>query len=112
MGNGNVQKTEYFTFPNQYDDRKWAVAAAACERVMDMGLYELHTVPADKDSYIPPTNENQTFPNGVGGIDPFKLIVICSTVKSDGRKNKEYIWGKNCQKYYAPGIFSAINGWI
>lgn len=82
----------------QYDDRKWAVAAAACERVMDMGIYELHTVPADKDSYVPPTTENQSFPNGVGGIDPLKSYSYMFNGETDGRKNKEYVWGKSA--YY------------
>ena len=31
-----------------YDERKWAVAAAAAKRVMDLGIYRLHTVPADE----------------------------------------------------------------
>src|SRR5690606_35196152 len=30
----------------QYDERRWAVAAAAAKRVMDLGLYRLYTVPA------------------------------------------------------------------
>lgn len=77
----------------QYDDRKWAVAAAACERIMNMG-YELHTVPADKDSFVPPTSETASFPNGVGDIDPLKSYSYMFNGETDGRKNKEYIWGK------------------
>lgn len=97
FGKWKRTKDGVFYISQQYDDRKWAVAAAACERVMDMGLYELHTVPADKDSYIPPTNENQTFPNGVGGIDPFKSYSYMFNGETDGRKNKEYIWGRTAR---------------
>src|SRR3546814_8175648 len=32
----------------QYDERRWAVAAAAAKRVMDLGIYRLYTVPADE----------------------------------------------------------------
>lgn len=94
FGNWKRTKDGVFYISQQYDDRKWAVAAAACERVMDMGLYELHTVPSDKDSYIPPTSENQTFPNGVGGIDPLKSYSFMFNGETDGRKNKEFIWGR------------------
>lgn len=96
----------------QYDDRKWAVAAAACERIMEMD-YVLHTVPADKDSYVPPTAENQSFPNGVGGIDPLKSYSHMFNGETDGRKNKEYVWGRtNSQstKIYFPQSLDGYNG--
>ena len=95
-----------------YDDRKWAVAAAACERVMDMGIYELHTVPSDKDSYIPPTKEDQSFPNGVGGIDPLKSYSYIFNGETDGRKNKEFIWGRVAYNVPIADAFPhSLDGW-
>lgn len=88
FGNWKRSSDGVFYISQQYDDRKWAVAAAACERVMNMGRYELHTVPADKDSYVPPTNENLAFPNGVGGIDPLKSYSYMFNGETDGRKIK------------------------
>ena len=103
-----------FYISQQYDDRKWAVAAAACERVIDMGRYELHTVPADKDSFVPPTNENQAFPNGVGGIDPLKSYSYMFNGETDGRKNKEFIWGRTtgnlCIRESFPHSMDGYNG--
>lgn len=103
-----------FYISQQYDDRKWAVAAAACERVMNMGRYELHTVPADKDSYVPPTNENLAFPNGVGGSTHSSLTAICSTVKPTAEKNKEFIWGRTtgnlCLRESFPHSMDGYNG--
>ena len=114
FGNWKRSSDGVFYISQQYDDRKWAVAAAACERVMDMGRYELHTVPADKDSFVPPTNENQAFPNGVGGIDPLKSYSYMFNGETDGRKNKEFIWGRTtgnlCIRESFPHSMDGYNG--
>ena len=39
-----------------YDESKWAVAAAAAKRVIDLGIYRLHTVPADEYTLPLPSN--------------------------------------------------------
>mgnify|MGYP002429325513 FL=1 len=56
-----------------YDESKWAVAAAAAKRVIDLGIYRLHTVPADEYPLPLPSNvPSDPFPAGAGGIDPFR----------------------------------------
>ena len=66
-----------------YDERKWAVAAAAAKRVMDLNIYRLHTVPADESE----------FPNGAGGIDPFRSYSEMFTGETTNVTNPELIWG-------------------
>src|SRR3546814_5383066 len=62
----------------QYDEARWAVAAAAAKRVMDIGQYKLYTVPADDRTPALPAgitsdpNFYGAYPNGAGGIDPFR----------------------------------------
>lgn len=111
FGNWKRTKDGVHYISQIYDDRKWAVAAAACERIMEMN-YELHTIPADKDSYIPPTTENQTFPNGVGGIDPLKSFSYMFNGETDGRKNKEFLWGKVANNVPLSTVFPhSLDGW-
>jgi hypothetical protein len=46
---GWVRKTDGVHYVSQqYDEKRWALAAAAAKRVMDMGRYKLYTVPADE----------------------------------------------------------------
>lgn len=77
-----------------YDERKWAVAAAAAKRVIDLGVYELHTVPADDDTIELPANvPSDDFPAGAGGIDPFRSYSEMFTGETANVLNKELIWG-------------------
>ena len=69
-----IRKSDGVHYVNQqYDSRRWAVAAAAAKSVIDMDYYELHTVEADPRNPYPlaanvPTDR---FPEGAGGIDPY-----------------------------------------
>lgn len=111
FGNWTRSKDGVHYISQTYDDRKWAVAAAACERIMEMD-YQLHTVPADKDSYVPPTNENLPFPNGVGGIDPLKSYSYMFNGETDGRKNKEFLWGRIAYNLPLKNVFPhSLDGW-
>lgn len=78
-----------------YDEKRWAVAAAACKRVIDMGKYKLHTVPVDPS--MPPrelpssvTISNPDFLN----IDYYRSYAEMFTGETLGSKNPEFIWGK------------------
>ena len=65
-----------------YDERKWAVAAAAAKRVMDLGIYRLHTVPADEYTVPLPANvPRPPSPQGAGGIDPSAPTRKCSPAR-------------------------------
>src|SRR5690606_28949802 len=61
----------------QYDEKRWAIAAAAAKRVMDLGQYALYTTIADdKTKQLPEgvtsdPNYYGQFPNGAAGIDAF-----------------------------------------
>lgn len=77
-----------------YDERKWALAAAAAKRVIDLGVYELHTVPADDFTIPLPANvPAENFPAGAGGIDPFRSYSEMFTGETTNVLNKELIWG-------------------
>lgn len=84
----------------EYEERKWAIAAAACKRVMDLN-YTLHTVEAgpytpelprgithDPDYYKP-------WPDGAADIDPFRSYADMFNGEALGFKNPEYVFAKN-----------------
>ena len=84
-----------------YDERKWAIAAHAAKRVIDMGIYELYTVKSDKDTPALPTgvvsdpNYYLDYPNGANGIDPYKSNKEMFSGEALANKNPEYVWGRN-----------------
>lgn len=78
----------------KYDERKWAVAAAAAKKVIDLGEYELHTV--NDPAYIeklPANVPHEEFPAGAGGIDPFRSYSEMFNGETTPNTNKELIWG-------------------
>ncbi|WP_149912777.1 RagB/SusD family nutrient uptake outer membrane protein [Sphingobacterium cavernae] len=93
-----------------YDEAKWAVAAAAAKRVIDMGKYKLHTAEADELTAPLPQgvtsdpNFYNTYPNGAGGIDAFKSYSDIFTGEEYAAVNPEFIWAKN-----APYLNNTIN---
>lgn len=94
---GNWRRTtdkEYYV--NQsYSEEKWAVAAAACKRVIDMNVYELFTVSRDQNTpALPAGVPTESFPNGAGGIDPFKSYSYMFTGDEPFKNNNEVIWGR------------------
>jgi hypothetical protein len=107
--------------PQSYDETRWAVAAAACKRVMDMG-YELHTVEATYST--PPLPEGIThdpdyykpWPEGAANIDPLRSYSEMFNGETLGFKNTEYIFGKNSAevrertKHSFPSPFGGWNG--
>ena len=67
----------------EYNEEKWAKAAAACKDVMELGVYELYHAsfsssdngPQDRPTIVPPSDNNFStiiWPNGWKDIDPFK----------------------------------------
>ena len=93
------RSTDGVNYINQnYDEKKWAMAAAACKRVINMNKYKLHTV--TKDPMQParevPANVSQTdFPDGAGGIDCYRSYSEMFNGETYGSKNPEFIWGRN-----------------
>ncbi len=95
---GNWKRTtdgEHYV-SQEYDEKKWALAADACKRVIDMGIYELHTVDRYAETPNLPANvPNAPFPDGAGGIDPFRSYKDMFDGEAVPYRNKELIWGVN-----------------
>lgn len=76
------------------DNKKWAMAAFAAERLIENG-YQLHTVKlSDLDKVIvAPDAPKANFPDGVGGIDPYRSYKDMFSGEAVAYKNPEIIWG-------------------
>lgn len=83
-----------------YSEEKWAIAAAACRRVMDMD-YQLHTVeatvttPALPEGITHDPNFYKNWPEGANGIDHFKSYSEMFNGETLGFRNKEFVFGQN-----------------
>lgn len=103
FGNWKRKTDQVNYISQQYKEERWAVAAAAAKRVMDMGQYKLYTVPNDnKTPALPPSvsldpNFYNQYPNGAAGIDPFKSYSDIFTGEAVAEINKEIIWGRNTE---------------
>lgn len=91
-----------FYVNQEYDPKRWAVAAAAAKQVIDMGWYELYTVEADPLSPYPLASNVPTaqFPNGAGGIDPFHSYADMFNGEGIIQTNKEFIWATASNNVY------------
>lgn len=93
--NGWVRKSDNKDYINQtYDPNRWAVAAAAAKQVIDMDYYELFTVKSDKEFpyQLHESVPMGDFPNGAGGIDPFRSFTDMFNGEGLPKTNKEFIW--------------------
>jgi hypothetical protein len=90
----------------EYDESRWALAAAAAKRVMDMTeagkpLYELHVVSADDDTPELPKNVTSDpnyylpYPDGAAEIDPYRSYSEMFNGEAVAAINPEYVWGRN-----------------
>lgn len=78
-----------------YDENRWAVAAMAAKRIMDSGVYTLHTV--EKTGSTPPLPDNVSkadFPDGAGNIDPFHSYKDMFSGEALSARNPEFLWGR------------------
>ncbi|MBO7608595.1 MAG: RagB/SusD family nutrient uptake outer membrane protein [Muribaculaceae bacterium] len=103
FGNWKRSSDGVFYVSQDYDENKWALAAAACKRVIDMNRYRLHTVEkttsasGDATEITPTLPDNVSdadFPNGAGDIDPLKSYTNMFNGSTYPVQNKELIWGK------------------
>ena len=97
-----------------YDERKWAVAAAAAKRVMDIPAYKLHTVVSDElTPALPSTVSSNSFPNGAGDIDPFRSYSDMFTGESMIYRIPEFIWARRfSDDNWTRSVFPArLGGW-
>lgn len=116
------RKSDGAHYVNQtYDENRWAIAAHAAKRVIDMDMYELHAVKSDKNTPSLPINvsdvnyNTQSFPYGAADIDPYKSYSEMFNGESTASKNPEYIWGRvsNSVKSYTKHSFpvGVMSGW-
>lgn len=95
FGNWIRKSDQAYYVSQNYDEKRWAVAAHAAKRVIDMDLYELYTV--KKDRYtpeLPPNVSAENYPEGAGDIDPYKSYSDMFTGEALAQKNPEYVWGR------------------
>lgn len=75
------------------DNTKWGKAAAAAKRVMETGLYELYTFPRSADTDPLAANvPTAAYPNGAGGIDPYRSYKYTFVGEVPATSNPEIIW--------------------
>lgn len=98
-------------FNQTYDAAKWGKAAAVAKRVIDMQKYSLYTVPADKNTPEFPDNISKaTFPDGIGGIDPYRSYSDMFTGEESAINISEIIWARRETNDLAWISFPAVMG--
>ncbi len=87
-----------------YQEEKWAKAAAAARDVIELGVYELYTVPVQETgndaTVIPPADNNfseKAWPSGWADIDPAKSYaqVFDGTLPASGNPELIFTRGNN-----------------
>lgn len=84
--------------PQEYDEAKWAKAAAAAKEVMNLGMYSLYTIepaPTTPDYERPPYNaeySDKKFPDGWADVDPYLSYKSIFDGTIQGSKNPELIF--------------------
>lgn len=100
---------EYYV-SQTYDARKWAVAAAAAKKVMDLGLYSLHII-NDEDFTVelPDNVPTAEFPDGVGWngykIDPYRSYAEMFNGETAINSITELIWGTSLDTGFLSYVF-------
>lgn len=95
----------YYVSQN-YDESRWALAAAAAKRVMEMTnggapMYRLYTVEADSDTPALPEgvtsdpNYYEPWPVGAAGIDHYRSYAEGFNGEAVLATNPEFVWGRN-----------------
>ena len=77
-----------------YDESKWAVAAAAAKKIIDMNQYQLYVVEDGglyASKFLSP--DVKPYPEGPGGIDPFHSYIDQFNGEALAYTNPELIWG-------------------
>lgn len=113
---------------SEYDEKKWAKAAAAAKDVMEMGVYHLYTAnfrtsgnPSFPPTIVPPYNRgysDKDWPNGWANIDPFESYRAVFNGTLSASENPELIFtrgqnqgGETIQAMVAHQLPRIAAGW-
>lgn len=124
---GNWKRTsDGADYVNQtYDEKRWAVAAAACKRVMDLqdagqALYSLHTTQSDSETPNLPKGVTsdpdyyKEWPMGAASIDPYRSYSEMFNGESVLATNPEWVWARRSSALVTSTQMSfplKYNGW-
>lgn len=123
--NGNIAYNDWKTRDGKFyisqvkDKNRWAVAALAAKKVMNMNnQYALHTVLKNSDTPKLPGNvPSDAFPNGAGNIDPLRSYSEMFNGETQIFNNPEFIYscpmylgGKSSVWIATPGALGGGNG--
>lgn len=76
-----------------YNSDRWGQAALASKKVIDMGVYKLHTIPKNtKTPELPANVSKEDFPNGAGNIDPLRSYSELFNGETPLQSNDEIIY--------------------
>jgi hypothetical protein len=102
----------------EYNPERWAVAAAAARRVIDMtvnGLpaYSLHTVIADDNTpnfrgTVDDPNYSRPYPNGSAGIDHLRSYSEMFNGETVPYVNPEFIWARTSESLRSYAVYTAF----
>jgi hypothetical protein len=123
-----TRKTDGVHYVSQTPDKKrWAIAAAAAKRVMDLTdagkpLYKLYAVDADENTPALPEGVTSDpdyysdYPSGAAKIDPYRSYSEMFNGEAIASINPEFVWGRNSgvvansTVYFFPASASGWNG--
>ena len=105
FGNWKRSSDDAYYVSQTPDEERWAVAAAAAKRVIDLSdsgkpLYELYTVDADDATKPLPLNVTsdpdfyQQYPEGANGIDAYRSYAEIFNGEAAATVVSEFIWAR------------------
>lgn len=105
FGSWKRKSDDVYYVSQEYDEGRWAIAAATAKRVMDMEnagrpMYSLYTVINDNSTPALPAGVTSdpdfysTYPDGAAGIDPFKSYSDIFTGEAVSVVVPEFVWAR------------------
>ncbi|MBZ4191331.1 RagB/SusD family nutrient uptake outer membrane protein [Niabella beijingensis] len=124
LANGNAEMADFTNdkgealISQQYNEGKWAKAAAACKDVMDLGTYKLYTAalktrgttdyPATIVPPYHPDYSEKNFPDGWADIDPFESYRSLFNGELYASENPEMIFTRGDNQISSEGGVMAL----
>ena len=117
FGNFRRSSDNVHYIQQNYDEKRWAVAALASKRIIDMNIYKLHIIEKSTDTRpLPTTVPDAEFPNGAGNVDAYRSYSEMFNGEVLAARNPEFIWARNSgsvraftQRSFPVAIFRGFN---